>query len=98
MKFTGKVISVGIVTAVLILGIIGTMALSANNPVREKGLWSDATDVLSKEAAQQVGRAPVAPLINTEQGNMLVFFFCLGGIVAGFTIGYYWRRILIEGR
>ncbi|MAF85168.1 MAG: hypothetical protein CL875_01575 [Dehalococcoidales bacterium] len=82
--------------AILIIAIVGSLVLSTDNTVREKGIWSDATDVLSGKAAEQAGRGARAPYINTEQGNMLVFFFCLGGVAAGFIIGYNWRRLLVE--
>ena len=83
-------------TAILIIAIVGSLVLSTDNTVREEGIWSDATDVLSGKAAEQVGRGARAPYINTEQGNMLVFFFCLGGVAAGLIIGYSWRRLLVE--
>ena len=96
MKSLGKIVATGIVVVVLLLAIIGSVALSGETTVREKGLWSDATDVLSNTAASEAGRESRDPLINTEQGNMLIFFFALGGVVAGFAIGYNWRRLIAE--
>jgi hypothetical protein len=96
MRNAGKVVTFGVVMAILILGTLGSLALSEQNIVREKGLWSDATDVLAGKAANQAGRESRPPLINTEQGNMLVFFFCLGGVAGGFIIGYNWRKLLVE--
>lgn len=96
MKSLRKMIATGIVLAILALAVAGSVALSGENAVREEGLWSDATDVLSSTAASNVGREGRPPLINTEAGNRLVFFFALGGLGAGFGIGYYWRRLLAE--
>lgn len=96
MKSLGKIVATGSVVVILLLAIIGSVALSRETTVREKGLWSDTTDVLSNKAASEAGREIRAPLINTEQGNMLIFFFTLGGVVAGFTIGYNWRRLIAE--
>ena len=96
MGNTGKIIAISVAVAILIIAIIGTVALSANNIVRDEGVWSDATDVLSGKAAEQAGREARDPYINTEQGNMLVFFFCLGGVAAGSAIGYNWRRLFAE--
>jgi|ETN01SMinimDraft_4_1059930.scaffolds.fasta_scaffold94885_2 uncharacterized membrane protein (DUF485 family) len=90
----GKVVTIGISVAILVLAITGSVVLSENNIVRKQGLWSDATDVLSGQAAEQAGREARPPFINTEQGNMLAFFFALGGVAAGLTIGYNWRRLL----
>ncbi len=94
MRNLGKIVAISVTVAILVLAIVGSVALSDKNVVREKGLWSDATDVLSIQAAEQVGREARAPFINTEKGNMLVFFFALGGVAAGFTIGYNWRMVL----
>ncbi len=94
MRNPGKIVVISVAVVILVLAIVGSVALSDKNVVREKGLWSDATDVLSGRAAEQVGRKAQAPFINTEKGNMLVFFFALGGVTAGLTIGYNWRKIL----
>jgi hypothetical protein len=96
MKRLGKIIGISIAIAILAIAIVGSIVFSADNIVRENGIWSDATDVLSRKAAEQAGREARAPYINTEQGNMLVFFFCLGGVAAGSIIGYSWRSLLTE--
>ncbi len=96
MRSLSKIVATGIVVVVLSLAIVGSVTLSGETTVREKGLWSDATDILSGKAADQAGREARDPFINTEQGNMLVFFFTLGGVAAGFIIGYNWRRLLAE--
>ena len=94
MRNLGKIVAISVAVAILVLAIVGSVDLSDKNVVREKGLWSDATDVLSGQAAEQVGREARTPFINTEKDNMLVFFFALGGVAAGFAIGYNWRIIL----
>ena len=94
MRDMGKIVSICVAVAILGLAIGGSIALFDKNVVREKGLWSDATDVLSSQAAEQMGRESQAPIINTEKGNMLAFFFALGGVAAGFAIGHNWRIIL----
>ncbi|MBI4187480.1 MAG: hypothetical protein HY530_08275 [Chloroflexi bacterium] len=94
MKRPARVIASSVAVVILVLAIVGSVALSGNKAVRQKGLWSDATDVLSGQAAGQAGREARKPFIDTEQGNMLVFFFALSGVAAGFIIGYNSRRLL----
>ena len=94
MRILGKTMAISAAVVILVMAIVGSIALSDENVVREKGLWSDATNVLSRQAAEQMGREARAPFINTEKGNMLVFLFTLGGVAAGFAIGYNWRIIL----
>lgn len=96
MKNSGRMLAIGIVVVITCLAVVGSIAFSGETTVREEGSWSDATDILSRKAADQAGREARKPFINTEQGNMLVFFFTLGGVAAGFIIGYNWRRLLAE--
>ncbi len=96
MRSLSKIVATGIVVAVLSLAIVGSVILSGETTIREKGLWSDATDVLSNKYVVEAGRAARKPFINTEQGNLLLFVFALGGVGGGFTVGYYWRRLMKE--
>jgi cobalt/nickel transport system permease protein len=49
--------------------------------------------VVERVAAEH-GRQPRAPLINTDQGDLLLFVFLLAGAVGGFAAGYYWRKLM----
>jgi ABC-type cobalt transport system substrate-binding protein len=59
--------------------------------------WSGVDETVVEKYAKEHGRAPVDPLINTDQGDLLLFMFLLGGAIGGFIAGYYWRT-LTEGR
>ena len=59
--------------------------------------WSGVDETVVEKYAEEHGRAPVDPLINTDQGDLLLFMFLLGGVIGGFIAGYYWRT-LTEGR
>ncbi len=59
--------------------------------------WSGVDETVVEKYAEEHGRASVDPLINTDQGDLLLFMFLLGGTVGGFFGGYYWR-MLMEGR
>lgn len=50
-----------------------------------------------EKVASEHGREAREPLINTDQGDLLLFVFLLAGTVGGFAAGYYWRT-LMEGR
>lgn len=55
--------------------------------------WSGVDESVVEKYAGEHGRAPKDPVINTDQGDMLLFLFLLGGAVAGFAAGYYWRKL-----
>jgi hypothetical protein len=46
-----------------------------------------------EKVAEEHGRQAREPLINTDQGDLLLFVFLLAGAVGGFIGGYYWRVV-----
>jgi ABC-type cobalt transport system substrate-binding protein len=59
--------------------------------------WPGVDESVVEKFAKEHGREAKEPLINTDQGDLLLFVFLLAGTVGGFAAGYYWR-ILTEGR
>ena len=59
--------------------------------------WSGVDETVVEKYAEEHGRAAKDPLINTDQGDLLLFMFLVGGAVGGFIAGYYWRS-LTEGK
>ena len=93
MKNLSKYLATAIVTGILIMAIVGSVIFAKSH---ERGPWGDTTDVVAEQGAANIGRQAADPLINTDQGNMLVFFFTLAGLAAGSLIGYYWRKLMVE--
>ncbi len=58
--------------------------------------WGGVDESIVEKYAEEHGRPPRDPFINTDQGDLLLFMFLLGGSVGGFFAGYYWRK-LTEG-
>jgi hypothetical protein len=66
-------------------------------PAVEKGeKWSGIDESVVKKIAREHGREAREPIINTDQGDLLLFVFLLAGAVGGFIAGYYWRRLISE--
>ncbi len=59
--------------------------------------WSGVDETVVEKYAEEHGRAAKDPLINTDQGDLLLFMFLIGGAIGGFAAGYYWRS-LTEGK
>ena len=59
--------------------------------------WGGVDESVVEKYAEEHGREAHEPLINTDQGDLLLFVFLLAGTVGGFAAGYYWRE-LTEGR
>jgi ABC-type cobalt transport system substrate-binding protein len=60
-------------------------------PAGEK--WPGVDESVIEKAAKEHGREARDPLINTDQGDLLLFVFLLAGAVGGFIGGYYWRVV-----
>lgn len=56
--------------------------------------WSGVDESVVEKYAEEHGRTPREPLINTDQGDLLLFMFLAGGVIGGFTAGYYWRTLM----
>lgn len=59
--------------------------------------WPGVDESVVEKIAKEHGREARKPLINTDQGDLLLFVFLLAGAIGGFAAGYYWRT-LMEGR
>ncbi len=93
MKNLIRILATASVAAILILAIVGSVIFATSH---KAGPWGDTTDIVAEQAANGVGRQATDPLINIDQGNILVFFFTLAGLLAGPVIGHYWRQLMIE--
>ena len=58
--------------------------------------WTGVDKAVVEKIAKEHGRAAKPPLINTDQGDLLLFVFLIGGAVAGFAAGYFWRQLASE--
>lgn len=55
--------------------------------------WEGVDEAVVKKFAEQAGRPPRDPYINTARGDMLLFCFLLAGAVGGFAGGYCFREL-----
>ncbi len=55
--------------------------------------WPGVDESVIERVAKEHGRETRETLINTDQGDLLLFAFLLAGAVGGFIGGYYWRTL-----
>ncbi len=58
--------------------------------------WPGVDGSVVEKYAKEHGREAMTPLINTDQGDLLLFVFLLAGTIGGFAAGYYWRILMVE--
>lgn len=75
--------------ALLIAFILQPLAFCAEK-------WPGVDESVVGKYAKEHGREAHEPLINTDQGDLLLFVFLIAGAVGGFAAGYYWRVLLVE--
>jgi len=57
------------------------------------GEWAGVDETVVEKFAEQAHRPAHKPLINTDQGDLLLFVFLLAGAAGGFAGGYYFREL-----
>lgn len=59
--------------------------------------WTGVDESVVEKFAKEQGREARSPLINTDQGDLLLFVFLLAGSAGGFLAGYYWKTLTLKG-
>jgi len=80
--------------ALSIAGVLVLLALGVYLGVRHtSGEWKGVDENVVEKFAKEAGRPPREPYINTEQGDLLLLVFLLGGTAGGFLLGYNFRAL-----
>jgi len=90
MKTSGSGTMIWLVFFLLLLYPICALA------AEKSGKWPGIDESVVEKIAKEQGREAREPIINTDQGDLLLFVFLLAGAVGGFAAGYYWRRLITE--
>jgi cobalt/nickel transport protein len=78
------------------LFLLFTIHCSLFHVVAAEEKWQGIDESVVKKIAKEHGREAREPLINTDQGDLLLFVFLIAGTIGGFIAGYSWRK-LTEG-
>ena len=70
-----------------------TLARASLSASDAKTKWQGVDESVVEKVAHEHGRETHPPLINTDQGDLLLFVFLMAGAVGGFAAGYYWRSL-----
>jgi hypothetical protein len=60
--------------------------------------WQGVDEAVVEKVAREHGREAMKPLINTDQGDLLLFVFLVAGAAGGFAAGYSWRMLMEKKR
>ena len=55
--------------------------------------WDGVDETVVEKYAVQAGHPPRHPLINTDKGDLLLFFFLVAGTCAGFLAGITFKEV-----
>ncbi len=96
MKGLSRMLAIGVVVVIACLAVVGSIVFSGEATEGEEGPWGGVDVTVIEQYAADAGREAREPFINTDQGDLLLFVFALGGAVGGFIAGYSWRRLVTE--
>lgn len=65
-------------------------------PATGSDKWPGVDETVVEKYAKEHGREASEPLINTDQGDILLFVFLIAGVIGGFAAGYSWRMLVSE--
>jgi ABC-type cobalt transport system substrate-binding protein len=74
----------------LILSILCNLSIA----IADQEKWTGVDESVVQKIAKEHGREAHKPLINTDQGDMLLFVFLLAGSIGGFVAGYNWKILM----
>lgn len=82
----------------LLFGLCGSLYGTEPQPAPQAtegapSAWSGVDETVVEKYAEAAGRPGRAPLINTDQGDLLLFVFLLAGAIGGFVAGYSYRSL-----
>lgn len=60
---------------------------------RTSSSWTGVDESVVEHFAEKAGRKASEPLINTDQGDLLLFVFLIAGAAGGFIAGYSFRGL-----
>jgi ABC-type cobalt transport system substrate-binding protein len=64
----------------------------------ERPAWPGVDETVVERIASEAGRPPHEPVLNTDQGDLLLFLFLLAGAAGGFVMGYCFRGLFAPRR
>lgn len=59
--------------------------------------WVGTDDLIEQKIVELGGPEAKEPLFDTDQGDLILFFFAFGGFAAGVAVGYNWHRLFGAG-
>ncbi|MBU2601453.1 MAG: hypothetical protein KKA32_04710 [Actinobacteria bacterium] len=91
-----KILTAAVIALIVVAALTPTVLqfMQGDSPGDYMGI--DAT--IMEARAEEAGRPARDPLINTDQGDLLLFVFMIGGLGSGIALGYFGRILLVEGR
>ncbi len=77
-----------------ILFFLTALAINLSTSAFSQQNWPGVDESVVEKYAKEHGREARKPLINTDQGDLLLFFFLVAGAAGGFVAGYTWRMLM----
>lgn len=77
----------------IVLVVLTAVVLLMSGKWQFQSGWKGVDKTVVEKFAKEAGRAPRAPYINTDRGDLILFVFLLAGAIGGFVGGYFFRDL-----
>ncbi len=81
-----------VMSLILLFLLTPNFSLLSGASAAEK--WQGVDKTVVEQYAKEHGREAREPLIDTDQGDLLLFLFLAAGAIGGFAAGYSWRMLM----
>ncbi|MDP2932401.1 MAG: cobalt transporter [Chloroflexota bacterium] len=95
MRNIPRLVAMGTLALIIVAAVAGWIFLAEDAPRGDEAWGGVDVNVIQKYAAD-AGRVARTPIINTDQGDLLLFVFTISGAVGGFVVSYCWRKLIGE--
>jgi hypothetical protein len=84
-----------ILLSIAVVAALAAVSYLVVQAVPEK--YEGVDDTVVGKYAEKAGHPPRKALIDTDKGDLLLFFFLIAGVAGGFVGGYCYRELFAPG-
>lgn len=98
MNGLSRKLALGALVIIVLLALSFWAIMMTRATGSSEGRWAGVDEAVIEKYAADAGSPAREPLINTDNGDILLFVFAMAGGLGGFVAGYCWRMLFTGQR